>query len=284
MLWAGPAKAADFPADPASLGPIPAGSGGGPSCEFGPPRDVSFAAGGLYGPITDVGVTIAFSPQHNYVGDLSVTLIAPGGESATVFSRTRSGEDGSGSDVAGPYTFSDSAQETTSWWMAAAALQPDETIPPGAYRASTPGPGGGANALLTRAFAAANPNGVWTLRVADTCLADTGGVGAATLSLNTEPPNAFTFGKAKRNKRKGTAKLEVAIEAPGTIDLAAGKVKAASARAEAPGVVVLAIKAKGKARKKLKSKGKAKVNAAVTFTPDGGLPATQMKKLKLVRK
>jgi hypothetical protein len=46
----------------------------------------------------------------------------------------------------------------------------------------------------------------------------------------------------------------------------------------------LAIKPKGKAKKKLNDKGKAKVTASVTYTPDGGSPNTEDKKLKLVKR
>jgi hypothetical protein len=44
------------------------------------------------------------------------------------------------------------------------------------------------------------------------------------------------------------------------------------------------IKPKGKAKKKLNAKGKAKVTANVTYTPDGGDPNTQSKKIKLVKR
>ena len=40
--------------------------------------------------------------------------------------------------------------------------------------------------------------------------------------------------------------------------------------------------AQGQAKKKLNDKGKAKVKAEVTFTPDGGSPNTEDKKIKLV--
>lgn len=286
LFGAAPAHATDYPANPTSLGMIENGTGGSTTCAFGPPRDVTFDVAGLYGPITDVGVTLSFDPPHNHVGDLSVTLIAPGATaSAPVFHRTGLAEEGGGHEagVVGPYTFSDSAPETPSWFEAA-NVGGQATIPAGAYRASTTAPGGDGNLSLTAPFAASNPNGLWTLRVLDSCGSDTGGVGGATLSLDTEPPNAITFGKAKRNKSKGTATLEVGVQAPGTVEIAGKKVKAASVQATAPGTVVLAVKAKGNAKRRLKAKGKAKVSAAVTFTPVGGVAATQTKKLKLVKK
>lgn len=50
---------------------------------------------------------------------------------------------------------------------------------------------------------------------------------------------------------------------------------------EAAGKEKLSIKPKGKAKKKLNTKGKAKVKAKVTYTPDGGSPNTEDKKIKL---
>ena len=107
---------------------------------------------------------------------------------------------------------------------------------------------------------------------------DPGGAGSG------EPRNDFTFGKVKKNKRRGTAKLTVIVPGPGEIDLARSKkVKAAAARSEGESEVQLRVKPKGKARKKLGETGKAKVNAEVTFTPDGGAPGTASKRVKLKR-
>ena len=51
-----------------------------------------------------------------------------------------------------------------------------------------------------------------------------------------------------------------------------------------PGTYKLLVKPKGKLKKKLKKKGKAKAKPTITFTPTGGLPATQQTKVKLKRK
>ena len=99
------------------------------------------------------------------------------------------------------------------------------------------------------------------------------------------PPNDFSFGKVKKNKRKGTAKLTVNVPGVGELDLAkTKKVKADDESAEDAGKENLLIKSKGKAKKKLNKKGKAKVKAEVTFTPDGGEPNTQSKKIKLKKR
>jgi hypothetical protein len=97
--------------------------------------------------------------------------------------------------------------------------------------------------------------------------------------------NDFTFGKAKKNKKKGTAKLTVNVPGAGDLELAQSKkVKGAQKRAPSEGSVKLAVKPKGKAKDKLADRGKAKVNAEVTYTPDGGDQRTKSKRIKLTRR
>jgi NHL repeat len=104
----------------------------------------------------------------------------------------------------------------------------------------------------------------------------------------TTPSNEFRFGKVKKNKRRGTAKLTIEIvEGPGELDLTTTKkVKADDEAVEGEGATEekLAIKPKGKARKKLNKKGKAKVKAEVTYTPDGGESNTKSRKIKLKKR
>ena len=105
------------------------------------------------------------------------------------------------------------------------------------------------------------------------------------------PSNAFSFGGAKRNKKKGTATLTVDVPNPGELALsgkglrpvdAAGAVAAKTVTD--PGPAKLLIKPKGKKRKKLNATGKVKVKFGVTYTPTGGDPNTQSRKLTLKRK
>ena len=104
-------------------------------------------------------------------------------------------------------------------------------------------------------------------------------------ALGPPPSNDFSLGKARKNRRKGTAKLTVVVPGPGELELAKSKkVKADEQTAEAAGNENLSVKAKGKTRKKLNPKGKAKVRAKVTFTPDGGEASTQSKRVKLIRR
>ena len=106
-----------------------------------------------------------------------------------------------------------------------------------------------------------------------------------------KPSNEFSFGETKRNKRSGTAKLEVILPGEGEVAMEGSKVKPVSVdvnpstRASGNAITVsLKVKAKGKAKKKLKTKGKAKVGIEVTYTPTGGDPNTLDKRLKLKKK
>ena len=101
-----------------------------------------------------------------------------------------------------------------------------------------------------------------------------------------EPPsNEFSFGKVKKNKKKGTAKLTVIVPGPGALDLAkTKKLKPDEKVAAAAGEAKLKVKSKGKSKRKLRHRGKAKVTAEVTYTPTGGESNTLSKKLKLKKR
>jgi hypothetical protein len=99
------------------------------------------------------------------------------------------------------------------------------------------------------------------------------------------PSNEFSFGKLKKNKRKGTAKLTVEVPGPGVLALTeTEKVKGTDEQADAEGGEKVAIKPKGKAKKKLNKKGRAKVKAEVTYSPEGGASNTDSKKVGLKKR
>jgi hypothetical protein len=113
------------------------------------------------------------------------------------------------------------------------------------------------------------------------------------LGFNAEvrPSNAFRFVRVKRNRKKGTARLTVNVPNPGELVLSGKGVKRAGAsgaiaakRVPAPGEVELLIKAKGKKKRKLNETGKVKVKPNVTYTPTGGDPSSQSRKLKLKKR
>ncbi len=95
------------------------------------------------------------------------------------------------------------------------------------------------------------------------------------------PINAFTIGKKKANKRKGTAKITVTVPGAGVVDLSGKYIAPQHVEKTEPGNAKLTVKPKGKAKKTLKSRGKAKLTATVTFTPTGGEASGQTTKVKL---
>jgi hypothetical protein len=100
------------------------------------------------------------------------------------------------------------------------------------------------------------------------------------------PTNTFTLGATKLNKKNGTATLTVNVPNPGELT-ATGKGVMAASRAVisktvgAAGEVELVIRAKGKKARALSETGKVKIKPKITFTPTGGDPSTQSRKLKL---
>jgi hypothetical protein len=101
--------------------------------------------------------------------------------------------------------------------------------------------------------------------------------------------NALTVGTTQRNKKKGTARLNLTLPNPGDLTAAGRGVRASFAQARtsnalAAGPAQLRIRATGKKRKKLNATGKVKVNVAITYRPQFGDPLTQSVKVKLRKK
>jgi hypothetical protein len=229
LLLVGSASAASFAATPGSLGPIP--DGPNDCLSYGANRDVTFAVSGVVLPITNVAVSMTLTPAHPFAGDLSVALFSPEETGVTtIFERTGAlgAETGYDADVAGPYTFSDQAPASPSWWQTALAAG-SGTIPSGSYRASFPGgqasPPPGESYLLTPTWAghlAGNPlpNGTWILRFRDHCSSGTGSVAAATLTLDGSPgagpgtttPIIPSTGQQKKCKKKKGRKRAAATK------------------------------------------------------------------------
>lgn len=108
--------------------------------------------------------------------------------------------------------------------------------------------------------------------------------GSATQMSNAiavEASNKFKIGKAKLNKKKGTAKLSVAVPGAGKLSLSGKGVKKAKATAGGAGTVKLAVKPAGKAKRKLAAAGKLKVKVKITFAPTGGTAKSSNAKVTL---
>jgi hypothetical protein len=116
---------------------------------------------------------------------------------------------------------------------------------------------------------------------------------AGSASQTSAPVAVFKIGKARLNKRRGTARLPVEVPGSGELTLAGkGVVKQRFARRSqasgerarkvgGAGTVRLLVKAKAKRKKKLNQNGRVKLKVEVTFTATGETPGSQAKKIKL---
>ncbi len=148
-------------------------------------------------------VLVRLEATHSWVGDLTATLISPGGVARLVLlgrpghrPAFAGGLAGVQADLQGVYLFDDFAPGDL--WDTIAGLG-GGTIPSGAYRTSTAARvtpaevlsnAGGCATYLSGAFAgltAAQANGLWTLRLVDAASGDLGWVGAATLFIEESP-------------------------------------------------------------------------------------------------
>jgi hypothetical protein len=120
---------------------------------------------------------------------------------------------------------------------------------------------------------------------------DFNGDGPARLNVTAEvtPTGDFTLAKPK-SKSNGTAVLRVTVPNPGVLTASGGGAAKASPGAvaakqvPAAGKVKLVIKAKGLKKRKLARKGKVTVKPKITFTPTGGIPNSEFRKIKLHRR
>ncbi|MQA74993.1 MAG: tandem-95 repeat protein [Solirubrobacterales bacterium] len=96
------------------------------------------------------------------------------------------------------------------------------------------------------------------------------------------PSNQFGFGKIKRDRQRGTAKLTVEVPGPGALRLdRTKKVRAQRKGVTAAGSVKLVVKRRTKARKRLRRRGKIRVRPRVIYTPLGGEARTRRVPVKL---
>lgn len=171
------------PAVPSSLGTIQDSTSG---CVPGPAKDVRFQVAGVLGSARTLSLSMTMT--HTFVGDLRAVLIAPSGETHTVFARTGAPDLtslGDASDLSGTYRFADGY--ALGWWSAAAAASSTVALPPGDYRTSFPAGSAlpGLPSFISVAFAEATVNGTWTLRLTDECAGDIGSISAASLTFKT---------------------------------------------------------------------------------------------------
>jgi subtilisin-like proprotein convertase family protein len=218
---------------------------------------------------------------HSCPEDIAVLLVGPSGANSILLG------DSGGCNSVGPIdlTFDQSAADTVPDPAVSGTFKPTIGTPD---PLSPPAPGGPYQADLgVFNVPAANANGDWKLFVEDQAGSDVGAIAGGWSLRLTAPFNTTTLGVPTLNKKKGTAQLPVTVADAGQLTLSGKGVKSASAGASksvavaGPGTVRLTVKPKGKTRQKLDSTGKATVKAKITFTPTGGTPNVQTKKIKL---
>jgi hypothetical protein len=100
-----------------------------------------------------------------------------------------------------------------------------------------------------------------------------------------QPPSSrFNFGKLRRNRRKGTATLQVRVPGPGRLVIFGKQVRRFALDVPAAGSFGLKIVARKGVARKLREKGNAHVSFKVTFIPTGGTANTKMARRKLIRR
>jgi virginiamycin B lyase len=98
-----------------------------------------------------------------------------------------------------------------------------------------------------------------------------------------KPSNSFALSRPKLNRRNGSATLTATVPGAGTLLLTGPGVKRLSRFVSRAGTVRLTIKGQPRVQRSLARTGTARVMVRVTYTPPGGDPNTQSKKLTLRR-
>jgi 6-phosphogluconolactonase len=97
------------------------------------------------------------------------------------------------------------------------------------------------------------------------------------------PSNEFSFGKLRKLKRKGKARLTLELAGPGKVELAGKRVKRRTKHPEGT-KQRLSVAPTGEAKRKLRKRGKAKLKVEATYTPEGGTPSTKSKRIRVIRR
>jgi hypothetical protein len=124
-----------------------------------------------------------------------------------------------------------------------------------------------------------------------------GGFRAGTADFLNDEPTGYTryiyqatcnasvqFGKVRRNRGKGTAKLPVTVPGAGTLAAGGKGLKSFQTTASGSGTVVVPVKPKGAKRRALNANGTAKVKEKITFTAACGTTGQSAGKVKLRKK
>lgn len=99
---------------------------------------------------------------------------------------------------------------------------------------------------------------------------------------NASPPSdAFSVGRARLNRRTGTASIPVTVPDPGGLLLTGRGIGRSAVTAPGPGTLRLALIPTRKERLRLRKAGHARVRFTIAFTPAGGEPASKAGRVTL---
>lgn len=104
------------------------------------------------------------------------------------------------------------------------------------------------------------------------------------VNATVEPSNAFSFGKVKRSKARGKAILPADLPGPGSLTIGGHGLKQIPGVADRAGLFRCQLTPNARSRRLLERTGRARVRARVTFTPKGGAPSAQQRRVTLVKK
>jgi subtilisin-like proprotein convertase family protein len=161
------------------------------------PSTINVAAVGTEQVISDVTVTIAL--DHTFVGDLTIKLQSPSGTIVTLLNRpglftadngVQTGGDSSNLSASFPITYDDAASDSAED-MGQGLLDNEVIGDPGNGSPDTYVPDAdGANNDFFATFKGENPNGTWTLYIADSAPGATGALQQWSLEITTVPEPA----------------------------------------------------------------------------------------------
>jgi hypothetical protein len=107
-------------------------------------------------------------------------------------------------------------------------------------------------------------------------------------NADVEPASAFTVGKPKLNKKRGTAMLPLTVPNPGAVNFTGKGVAKGTISVSAPETVNVPVRAIGRPKtRKLNRDGEVKVTPIITYAPTGGAVGnvhTQKPKMVLKKK
>jgi DNA-binding beta-propeller fold protein YncE len=107
---------------------------------------------------------------------------------------------------------------------------------------------------------------------------------AGSAAQTSDPFAFFKVGKAKRNRKRGTAKLPITLPDAGTLSVTGSGAKVVGAGLVSPGTLKLLVRARGRKRHKLETRGRTKLSLTISYSPTGLPSSTQTAKVRLRKK